>query len=162
MPVAADGVGDRGGDRRHARLAESTRRRVRLDELRRNPRRILHVNHLEILEIALDHLPLRDGDLGKQRGRQTENDAAFDLRQRGVGIDDAAAIHGRINMSHAKLPVRRDGDVCDFRGDGAEALGNGDSRPSPSGSGWPQSAIAATRSSAARKRGCSLMRSRRN
>ena len=72
----------------------------------------------------------------------------------GIGVDDVAAVHGGKDVSHAELSVRRHRDVRDLGDDGAEALGDRDAAAfALPAAGCSQSAIAATFSSAARKRG---------
>ena len=82
--------------------------------------RFVDPHHPIIVEVALLHPAFRDRDLVIERGRESEDEAALDLRLDAVGIDDGAAIDRRRHAADRDLAVVVDLRLDDRRDIGAE------------------------------------------
>src|ERR1700678_666724 len=89
-----DGVGHGRSRRRNTWLADSARGFVAGNDVHFDVGRVVDANHRIIIEIALLHLAIRDGDFVEKRRSQTEHHSALDLGFEHVGINDLAAIDG--------------------------------------------------------------------
>ena len=101
------------------------------------------------LKLRLRDAAVVDRHLVEQRGRNTEDDAAFDLRLRRVRIDDVAAIDGRAHAMHFDAPLD-DSTSATSATIEPKLSTSAMPRPRPAAGGVLQPAIAAAFSSTAR------------
>jgi len=83
-------------------------------ELDFDNRRLLHPEHGIVVEIALLHGSILDGDLPFQRSAQAEDDRAFHLSSRAIGIHHRTAVdrgNHSMNANVAILFQRNLGDL---------------------------------------------------
>ena len=98
---------------RRAGFADAARRLAALDQMDVDRRRLVDPQHAVIVEIALLHAALVNGDLAIERGRRAEDQPALQLRDDGVGIDGDAGVDRAGDAMHVdiavidRLPLRR-------------------------------------------------------
>src|SRR5882724_9075865 len=74
-----DGVTDRRRNRRHAGLADTTRRGIARYDVDVELGRLIQAQHPAIVEVALLNTPAPERDVAPERGRQAVYDAALEL-----------------------------------------------------------------------------------
>ena len=105
---------------------------------------------LVVVEVALLDAAVLDRDLAIERGGEAEDDAALHLRLDRVRVDDRAAVdgadHALRRATWPSLPTATSATCGDVA---AEAEEERDAAALPAGSGLPQPAFSAARSSTA-------------
>src|SRR5258708_38864461 len=90
----SDRVANSGRGRSGARFPDSARRLLVSDQMNLDGRSLVDPQHAVIVEIALPYAALVDRDLTIERRRQSEDQAALQLRDDGVGIDRDPGVDG--------------------------------------------------------------------
>ena len=116
-----DGVAERRCRRRGAGLADAARLLRVADLVNVDLRRLADAHRTVVVEVALVDRAARQGDLIVHRRAETEDEAAFDLRDNRVGIDRQAAVDGDGGASQADFASRRNLDLDNAGDVGAES-----------------------------------------
>src|SRR5437879_1926892 len=135
-----DTLAGRGKDRvdqrrrkgRHAGLADAAGRRIgagRYDVDVRDGRGLVDPDHREIVEIALLHLAVLEGDRAMFDKAHAHDRGAFDLRLDPLRIDVGSAIDSGIDPGHGELALVVDGYLDDRRDIADEAAMRGNAEP---------------------------------
>src|SRR5438046_54347 len=131
-----DRVDQRRRKRRHPRLADAAGRRVgagRYDVDVGYGRGLVDPDHREIVEIALLHLAVLEGDRAMLGEAHAHDRGALDLRLDPLRIDEGSAIYRGIDPRHGKLALVVNGDLDDGRDIADEAAVCGTAEPMPLG-----------------------------
>jgi len=107
----------RGG---HAGLADAAWGFAALDQVNLDSRSFVDSHHAVVVEIALLYSALVDGDIAVQGGGQPEYQAALQLRDHRIRIDDDARVHHAHQAMHADLAAGIDLRLGDRRNESAE------------------------------------------
>src|SRR5665213_315035 len=134
-----DGVGHGGRDGRHGSFPYASGVVVGFHYVHVYPRHFIDSQNVVGVEVALLDAAFVDGDFAFKGGRETEDDAAFDLLTDDGGVHDVPAIDRAGYAMHPELAAG-DGDFGDLRVETAYVVHHGDSlevsggRFTPSGS----------------------------
>ncbi len=99
-----EGVGDRGRDGGHARLAQPARLLPARNDVDLDPRHLIKAEEGVVVEVALLHAPALEGDLAMQGRGEPEGDRALDLGRDRIGVHDLAAVDGADDAVDPHLP----------------------------------------------------------
>src|SRR5207253_3185871 len=89
-----DGIGNSRGERWHTRLSNSARRGLARNDVDLYDRHFVDPQHGIVVEVALLHAALVDGDGAIKRGAETIDDAALHLRYHLIRVYVHAAVDG--------------------------------------------------------------------
>src|SRR5258706_4281039 len=103
-----------------AGFADSAGRLLVPDQMNLDSRNLVDPQHAVIVEIALPHAALIDGDLAIERRRQPEDQAALHFRDDGVGIDCDPGVDCGNDAPHVNLAVCINFDLGDGRDEACE------------------------------------------
>ena len=109
-----------------------------------------------IVEIALLHLAILEGNRAMFGEAQAHDRGALDLRLDPLRIDVGSAIYGGIDPRHGELALVVNGHLDDRRDIADEAAVRGNAEPVSLGDGPPQPPLSATSSTTLRRRAVSI------